>query len=252
MKCIASLALGLLLPLVCAQDLSAPAAAADDTVDDTVDDMGHASPAVAGAEPIAERQLTPGSDSPVQLQPSAVPDASGSPAADADSSGLSASGSSAGDEAAFLPVEILMADKELALSDSASLARAVAAAGAFDEGLPRHVAVVQRFNEDMQLLATLLLWVESKDDADRIAAPAGVLCRRGVELVTYFEEEIAPQLTQEEQRELSEHVTSEQKRALSQVFQTLMGMMQSGFFGSEDLSRATAPLLKSMLGVPSP
>lgn len=158
---------------------------------------------------------------------------------------------SASGEQATLPIEILMASKELALSDTEALARALAELS-LSRDQPAHLAVVQRFNGDMQLLATLLSWVGNKEEADLLAAPAGVLCRRGAELVNYFEVQIAPHLSEEQQRELANNITPEQKQALAQVFQTLVRMMQTGFHGSAELSRATAPLLKNMLGVPNP
>lgn len=265
MKRITYLAAWLLMPLAAGQDSPAPEIVAPDTdgtaaasepaetnpaVDATSDaspvgaDAGTASEASAPEATVSAPEAPAVSGTP-EAPESAVPSPGDAAPAAADAPMPAAV------EAEPLPVEILMANKELALSDTSALLNAITAAGAIDSELPSHVAVVQRFNDDMKLLALLLSWIESKEDADRLAASAGVLCRRGVELVSYFETEIAPQLTEEQELELSTHVTPEQKQALTLVFQTLMEMMQTGFFGSDELKRATAPLLKSMLGVPS-
>lgn len=266
MKRIAYLAACILIPLASGQDTPAPELAAPDAASaasipepvgmtPTESAASAASPveANAGTVPNAPSPDETAGPAPESPEFSGAPEAPGAKARspeDATSSATDAPMPAAVEEEP-IPVEILMASKELALSDTAALLKTITAAGTIDPDLPSHVAVVQRFNDDMQLLALLLSWVESKEDADLVAAAAGMLCRRGVELVSYFETEIAPQLTEEQELELSSHMTSEQKQALSQVFQTLMEMMQTGFFGSDELKRATAPLLKSMLGVPS-
>lgn len=228
MKRIAYLAASLLFPLAGGQDVPAPGVAAAPAATAPQPAAENAESSANSPEPPAAQGTTPGPEIAAGTgKPTPAPEEP-------------------------LPVEILMASKKLALSDTSALLQAMAVTDfPGEKELPRHIAVVQRFNEDMQMLLTMLMWIESKEDADKVSAPAALLCRRGVELVSYFETEIAPGLTEEQQQELSHHVTPEQKQALTQVFQTLMEMMQTGFFGSESLKCATAPLLKSMLGVPS-